>query len=143
MLQSFIFHYMMLPCRNESSVTGIICTVKMAEQPTKTVSEVAVENYDKLTEAVASKISSGSDELLRRLIALKVITNDNKQLIRNEKSDMLQAECLLDKYILNRVESGENEVLFTLLGALRETGELDVVSKICDELRRPLPPLGQ
>ena len=115
----------------------------MADQLTKSVREVAVENYDGLTEAVASKISDDSDVLLRRLMALSIINKDNKQFIMNEKSDVLRAECLLDRFILNRVESGEDEVLFTLLGVLRETGECNVVSKIYTELGRPLPPQGQ
>ena len=114
----------------------------MAENTSKSVSDVAVENYGELVEAVAGTI--GDDLLLARLISSKVITSDNKQFIRNEKSYILQAECLLDKFILNRVQSGEGEVLFTLLEVLGATGKCNsVVSKIYTELHRPLPPLGQ
>ena len=127
-------------CRNEHSrLHRIIFTMA-----SKSVNDVAVGNYDVLIEAVASIISDHDDLLLRRLISLNVITSDNKQLIRNEKTNILQAECLLDKFILNRVHSGEDEVLFTLLDVLGETGKCnDVVTKICTELDRPLPQLGQ
>ena len=116
----------------------------MAKKTSKSVNDVAVENYDELVEAVANTISD--DLLLRKLMSLNVITSDNKQLIRNEKTNILRAECLLEKFILNRVLNGEGEVLFTLLDVLGETGKCnDVVTKICTELDRPLPlpPLGQ
>ena len=114
----------------------------MAENTSKSVNDVAVECYEELTQSVASVISD--DVLLRKLMSIKVITSDNKQLIRNQQSNILQAECLLDKFILNRVESGEDEVLFTLLKVLSETGKCNsVVRKIYTELGRPLPPLGQ
>ena len=114
----------------------------MAKKTSKSVNDVAVENYDELVEAVANTISD--DLLLRKLMSLNVITSDNKQLIRNEKTNILRAECLLEKFILNRVHNGEGEVLFTLLDVLGEIGKCnDVVTKICTELDRPLPPLGQ
>ena len=114
----------------------------MAKNTSKSVNDVALENYDVLVEAVSSTISD--DLLLRRLMSLNVINSDNKQLIRNEKTNNLQAECLLEKFILNRVQSGEDEVLFTLLTVLGETGKCNgVVTKICNELGWALPPLGQ
>ena len=114
----------------------------MAKNTSKSVHDVALENYDVLVEAVSSTISD--DLLLRRLMSLNVITSDNKQLIRNEKTDNLRAECLLERFILNRVQSGEDKVLFTLLTVLGETGKCNgVVTKICNELGWALPPLGQ
>ena len=112
----------------------------MATEPLpKQVSEVAVDNYDVLVQAVAVTIN----EVLRKLVSVKVITIDNKQLIKNEKSNLLQAECLLDKFILNRIEIGEDEVFFKLLQALIETGKCrSTVSKIYSDLGQPLPSLG-
>ena len=112
----------------------------MVENASKSVSDVAVSNYDQLIEAMAATIGS----ILNKLVTLEVINHSDKQLISSEKSDKLQAEKLLDKFILNRIESGESEVFFTLLKVLNETGRCNnVVSKIYADLGKPPPPLSE
>ena len=112
----------------------------MAEDSSKGISDVTVANYDKLTAAVAANINS----VLNKLVTLQVINANDKQLIKKQDNNQLQAECLLDKFILGRIGSGEGEVFFTLLKVLSDTGKCsDVVNKIYAELGISPPPVGQ
>lgn len=110
----------------------------MAENTAKSVNDVALDNYDELVQAVANVIN----DIVRKLISHGIISIDNKQLISNQGTDILKAECLLDKFIFNRVGSGEDGVFFTFLKILTETRKCNsVVKKIYNDLGKPIPNL--
>ena len=110
----------------------------MAENTAKSVNDVALDNYGELVQAVASVIN----DIPRKLVSHNIISLDNKQLINNQDSDVLKAECLLDKFIFNRVSSGEDNIFFTFLEILTETRKCNsVVKKIYSDLGKPIPDL--
>ena len=110
----------------------------MTENTVKSVNDIALDNYDELVQSVASVIN----DILRKLISHNIISLDNKQLVNNQETDVLKAECLLDKFIFNRVSSGEDNVFFTFLEILAETRKCNsVVKKIYSDLGRPIPDL--
>ena len=114
------------------------CTNVMADNTAKSVNDVALDHYDELVQAVANVIN----DILRKLISHGIISLDNKQLISNQGTDILKAECLLDKFIFNRVGSGEDDVFFTFLKILTETRRCNsVVKKIYNDLGKPIPDL--
>lgn len=115
-------------------------TVKMANNTSKSVHDVAITYYEQLMGAIAGTI----DTVLAKLVSLQVVNRNDVQMIKNESTDQLQAECLLERCILNRVEAGDDQVLHKLLQVLMETRKCnDVVTKICNELDIPPPSLSQ
>ena len=98
--------------------------------------EVALSYYDQLVSVIPI------DEVMVKLIPKRIINLDDKQLIKAEKSQKTQVEYLLDKYIMKRVQSGEEDVLYILLEAMRESGKCDsLVKKIYKDLGKS-PPAG-
>ena len=91
--------------------------------------EVALSYYDQLLPVIPV------DEVLVKLIPTRIINLDDKQLIKAEKTSKKQAEYLLDHYILKRIQTGEDHILFILLEAMRESGKCDsLVKKIYKDL---------
>ena len=98
--------------------------------------EVALSYYDQLLPVIPV------DEVLVKLIPKRIINLDDKQLIKAEKTSKKQAEYLLDNYILKRIQTGEDRILFILLEAMRESGKCDsLVKKIYKDLGID-PPVG-
>ena len=98
--------------------------------------QVALSYYDQLISVIPV------DEVVVKLIPKRIINLDDKQLIKAEKSKKSQAEYLLDNYILKRVYSGEEDVLYALLEAMKESGKCDsLVMKIYKDLGKS-PPAG-
>ena len=107
----------------------------MASEEENKVYEVAMDNYDKLVNVMPT------EEILRKLLPKRVISISDKQVIMSEKSDVLRAECLLEKYVLNRAEAGDNGPVLAVFDAMRESGKCDdLVRKIYNELGMELPP---
>ena len=98
---------------------------------------VALSYYDQLLPVIPV------DEVVVKLIPKRVINLDDKQLIKAEKSQKKQAEYLLDNYIIKRVQTGEEDVLYTLLEAMSESGKCDsLVKKIYKDLGKSPPSAG-
>jgi len=107
----------------------------MAAEKENKVYEVAMDNYDKLVSVMPT------EEVLRKLLTKRVITISDKQVIASEKSDVLRAECLLEKYVLNRAETGDNGPILAVFDAMRESGKCDdLLGVIYNELGMELPP---
>lgn len=109
----------------------------MAEQENKAYG-VVLNNYEQLLNVIPVS------EVLAKLLSRRIISIDDKQLIKAEKSDKRQAEYLLDNYIIKRTQSGEEEVLCILLEAMNESGKCDsLVKKMYNELGKSPPVVGQ
>ena len=105
----------------------------MAEQENK-VYAIALNYYEQLLPVIPV------NDVLVRLLPKRVINLDDKQLIKSEKTDRRQAELLLDSYILKRTQSGEEDVFYTLLEVMYESGKCDsLVKKIYKDLGKSPP----
>jgi len=109
-------------------------TFKMATEEEPQVFKVAMDNYEQLVNVIPV------EEVLRKLLTKRVINFSDKQIIMSEKSDVNRAECLVDKYIIPRLSTGEDVPFLDLLDAMRESGKCDkLVKKIYEELGREAP----
>ena len=109
----------------------------MAEQENK-VYAIALNYYEQLLPVIPV------NDVLVRLLPKRVINLDDKQLIKAEKTNKRQAELLLDNYILKRTQSGEEDVFYTLLEVMYESGKCDsLVKKIYKDLGKSPPATGK
>ena len=106
----------------------------MATEQENKVFEIALNYYEQLLPVIPV------NEVLIKLLARRIINLDDKQLIKAEKTDRKQTEFLLDSYILNRTQSGEEDVFYTLLEVMYESGKCDsLVKKIYKDLGKSPP----
>lgn len=106
----------------------------MATEQENQVYGIALNYYEQLLPVIPV------DEVLVKLFAKRIINLEDKQLIKAEKTNKRQAECILDNHILKRTQSGEEDVFYTLLEAMYDSGKCDsLVKKIYKDLGKSPP----